>query len=122
MTQALLVLNAGSSSIKFALYDLELALHCRGEIEEIGGARMTTSGPLADALIALGSPPQVKDRDTINAWLVATLHQLPDIELRAAGHRIVHGGQKFSGPVAIDDASALGPSRAHSSRARSSAA
>ncbi len=102
MTQALLVLNAGSSSIKFALYDLDLALLCRGEIEEIGGARMTTSGPFADALSAFGPPPQVTDRDTINAWLVGALHQLPDIELCAAGHRIVHGGQTFSGPVAID--------------------
>jgi acetate kinase len=102
MTQAFLVLNAGSSSIKFALYDLALALLCRGEVEEIGGARMTTSGPMTDALNAFGPPPQVTDRDTINAWLVGTLHQLHDIELCAAGHRIVHGGQKFSGPVLID--------------------
>jgi acetate kinase len=79
-----------------------LALLCRGEVEEIGGARMTTSGPMTDALNAFGPPPQVTDRDTINAWLVGTLHQLHDIELCAAGHRIVHGGQKFSGPVLID--------------------
>ncbi len=52
MTEAILVLNAGSSSVKFALYDLNLALLCRGEIEEIGRAHMMVSGALADALNA----------------------------------------------------------------------
>jgi acetate kinase len=102
MTEALLTLNAGSSSVKFALYDLHLALLCRGEIEEIGRPHMEVSGLLADAVKALGAAPDSADRDVINAWLVATLHKLPNLTLRAAGHRIVHGGRNFSGPVWID--------------------
>jgi acetate kinase len=102
MTEAIVVLNAGSSSLKFALYDLELGLLCRGEIEEIGRAHMVASGALADQLKAFGPPPDEADRGTTNAWLVATLHKLPDLTLRAAGHRIVHGGQTFHGAVWID--------------------
>lgn len=102
MTEAILVLNAGSSSIKFALYDLAPRLLCRGEIEEIGRPHMLASGPLADALGALGSPPDTSDRDVVNAWLVATLHRLPGLALKAAGHRIVHGGQSFDHAVRID--------------------
>lgn len=102
MTEAILVLNAGSSSLKFALYDLELAPLCRGDIEEIGRANMELSGPLADQLKPHGSPPEHADRDTINAWLVANLRKLPGLVLRAAGHRIVHGGRRFRGAVRID--------------------
>ena len=102
MTEAILVLNAGSSSLKFALYDLDLAPLCRGDIEEIGRTNMELSGPLADQLRPLGSPPKPADRDTINAWLVANLRKLPDLVLHAAGHRIVHGGRRFRGAVRID--------------------
>ncbi len=102
MTEAILVLNAGSSSLKFALYDLELIPLCRGEIEEIGRSHMILSGPRADQLKPFGLPPEHANRDTINAWLIATLGKLPGLVLRAASHRIVHGGRRFHGPVWID--------------------
>lgn len=102
MTEVILVLNAGSSSLKFALYDMELAPLCRGEIEEIGRAHMVLSGALADALRTFGQPPEHASRDVTNAWLVSALRKLPDITLRAVGHRIVHGGSMFHGPVWID--------------------
>lgn len=102
MTDALLTLNAGSSSVKFAIYDLDLALLCRGEIEEIGAEHMEASGELAEALLSLGTPPITEDRDIINAWLVATIHQLPGLTLRAVGHRVVHGGREFHGATLVD--------------------
>lgn len=102
MTEAILVLNAGSSSVKFALYDLTLVLLCRGEIEEIGRAHMMVDGPMGEALNGLGAPPESTDRDVLNTWLVATLHKLPGLSLVATGHRIVHGGRSFSGPVLIN--------------------
>lgn len=102
MTEALLVLNTGSSSLKFALYDLELALLCRGAIEEIGHTHMVLSGRLADQIEAFGPPPEQADRDTTNAWLIATLRKLPGLILRAVGHRIVHGGPRLQGPAWID--------------------
>lgn len=102
MTEAILTLNAGSSSLKFALYDLELALLCDGEIEEIGRPHLIAKGALAAALAALGPPPDVADRDVVNLWLVDAVHKLPDVSLRAAAHRIVHGGRTFAAPTWID--------------------
>jgi len=102
MTEALLVLNAGSSSLKFALYDMDLTVLCRGEIEEVGRSHISLSGPLAETIRAFGPPPEHAGRDPTNVWLVDSLHKLPGITMRAAGHRIVHGGQTFHGPVWID--------------------
>jgi acetate kinase len=61
MTPAILVLNAGSSSIKFALYGGEtLDVLCRGDIEKIGGSpRFKVAGTRASDLAALPPmPPQ----------------------------------------------------------------
>jgi acetate kinase len=105
MPNAILVLNAGSSSLKFALYAVDtLAVLCRGEIEEIGRADLKASGPLAENLNAFGPPPSDPDRDVTNAWVVAALRELPGITLIAAGHRVVHGGAKFNAPVLLDAA------------------
>ena len=58
MPNAILALNAGSSSLKFALYEADtLVVLCRGEIEEIGRAELKVSGPLAGELNAFGPPP-----------------------------------------------------------------
>lgn len=105
MTEAILVLNAGSSSLKFALYERQaLALLCRGEIEEIGRAALLASGPWAHVIEAFGAPPSDPDRDVTNGWLVDKLHDLPELSLAAVGHRVVHGGAKFAAPVLLDAA------------------
>lgn len=105
MTDAILVLNAGSSSSKFALYERQaLALLCRGEIEEIGRAALLASGPWAHVIEAFGAPPSDPDRQVTNGWLVDKLHDLPELSLVAVGHRVVHGGAKFAAPVLLDEA------------------
>ncbi|MGO9007317.1 MAG: acetate/propionate family kinase [Beijerinckiaceae bacterium] len=105
MPNAILVLNAGSSSLKFALYEADtLVVLCRGEIEEIGRAELKVSGPLAGELNAFGPPPSDPDREVTNAWVVAALRELPDITLVAAGHRVVHGGARFKASVLLDAA------------------
>ena len=100
------VLNAGSSSIKFALYDAasEGPALFRGRIEEIG---------LAPHLSA------TDDKGTVVAerkWGQAALdHQAATAEIlklgqellrgrpvQAFGHRVVHGGTSFAAPVRID--------------------
>jgi len=85
-TEHLLTLNAGSSSIKFALFarggDLrtpELA----GQVDGIG----TRSGPA-----------------THTEALATVLQRLGSARVAAVGHRIVHGGAHFDRPVPIDDA------------------
>ena len=86
MTGRLLTLNAGSSSIKFALFDPAVSLHTpqqAGQVDGIG----TRSGP-ADHAQALR---QVMER-------------IGNTHITAVGHRIVHGGTQFDRPRLIDDA------------------
>src|SRR5262249_23643865 len=103
------VLNAGSSSIKFALYPIapasdEEAATCRGEIDGIGRALH---------LNVRGSRKSLADRPidgpaTHHQGLSALLEWLSkhsgSMEIAAAGHRIVHGGRAYAQPVRITPA------------------
>ena len=109
MARGILVLNAGSSSIKFALYPIapasdEETAACRGEIEGIGHALH---------LKARDSRKSVADRPmdgpaTHHQGLSALLEWLAshsgNMEIAAAGHRIVYGGRKYAQPVRITPA------------------
>jgi len=105
MTEALLVLNAGSSSIKFALYAcVQLLPLCRGHIDALGTAEQsaTWSGALAAKFEGARPPPAANHNDAV-VWLLQALRErLPDLEIVAAGHRVVHGGARFADPVPID--------------------
>ncbi len=104
MTDAILALNAGSSSLKFALYEAgSLAPLCRGGLSGLGGAvRYEISGPLA---LAEAVPPgPLCGHGEAVGWLLAAIGRGPGLTLRAAGHRVVHGGRDFSAPVRVDDA------------------
>jgi acetate kinase len=79
-----LVLNSGSSSLKYRLYDGPDMI-ADGTIERIGEA-----GPGA-------GPP---DHD---AALTAALEPLDLDGLAVVGHRVVHGGLRFDGPTVVDD-------------------
>ena len=106
MKPSVLVLNAGSSSIKFALYDgVNLAAICSGEVEGIGRrARFVLAGAAdADLEGRIGTAPVTGTHDAIAAWLLDALPQgFPDIHIVAAGHRVVHGGQAYADPVLVD--------------------
>jgi acetate kinase len=89
MTEHLLTLNAGSSSVKFALFArdaVDAPPAFTGHIDGIGlgrGGAATHEEALADVLAQL---------------LARKAH------VGAVGHRIVHGGARFTLPVLIDDA------------------
>jgi acetate kinase len=104
MTDAVLALNVGSSSVKFGLYATPaLDPLCRGVVENIGSARaaLKTSGTRGADLA--GAAPG-SDHASATAWLLDLIaERMPDIALRAAGHRVVHGGSDFADPVRIDD-------------------
>ena len=90
----ILTLNAGSSSLKFALFDHDRAT-LRGEVEEIGG----TPKLKADAGGTLPALTGSSHEDVLPAllgWLATRA------EIDAVGHRIVHGGDRFSGPARLD--------------------
>ena len=112
-----LVLNAGSSSLKFQLVRTDLlciANHldeklARGTIERIGGEAVFTLRGRGDA-VSRGSAPMRDVRAAIEyivTWL-ASAESGPVIgsvgEIQAVGHRVVHGGERFQRSVRIDDA------------------
>lgn len=104
MNQAILVLNAGSSSLKFALYRADdLAALCRGGIDGIGkSAKLKLNEAPAAVMAAVGEAPAGEGHDGIKAWLIARLEAaFPGLELAAAGHRVVHGGREFAAPVIV---------------------
>lgn len=106
MNLTILVLNAGSSSVKFALYDQStLAPLCRGEIADSGGhVGVDASGPHAAALLAAGAPSPSGRHEAWIQWLLGAVHErLPQLVLHAAGHRVVHGGADFGAPTRVDD-------------------
>jgi acetate kinase len=86
-----LVLNAGSSSLKYQLLVPESGeVTATGVIERIG----ESGSDVADHAAALR---------TMRARLVEDGIDLDALQLRAVGHRVVHGGPDFSEPVVIDD-------------------
>ena len=109
MPDAILALNAGSSSIKFGLYLVQdgqaLRLLSKGKIEDI------VSDPHFTAMDADGL--KLADRHlrgkhaAYDAMLAALLgwtkdHAGPNA-IAAVGHRVVHGGSDFTGPVLLDE-------------------
>ena len=109
--KAILVINAGSSSLKFAVYDAQPAQPAApalsGQIEGIGAtprlsARDAAKCRFEEPVPATGSVAE-QHRDALNhlfAWLAA--HD-PALDVVAAGHRIVHGGERYSAPVRLDE-------------------
>ncbi|MDO9466368.1 MAG: acetate/propionate family kinase [Thiobacillus sp.] len=109
MNAALLILNAGSSSLKFAVYlaGPANALHVRyrGVIEEIGReARFRLLHP-ADAEDRVDRAVPAADHEQALHHLLDWLHSGDaKLDLRAAGHRVVHGGADYIQPVRVDAA------------------
>jgi acetate kinase len=97
-----LVLNAGSSSLKFALFrGLERAWH--GQVEGIGQLpRFLWAGPAGRGTREL--PIGVRHAAALGEILtLLEAHGAEVGELDACGHRIVHGGAAFVAPMLVDD-------------------
>ncbi len=105
MEQTILCLNGGSSSLKFAVYRLSDGTEERvlfGAVEGIGpsgGKVWLGSGDKALQEESGKFPDHTAAIDT----MFAALHKQSAETLAAAGHRIVHGGPKFSAPQRIDE-------------------
>ncbi|TCL09067.1 acetate kinase [Shimia isoporae] len=98
---AFLVLNAGSSSIKYAVYGTDLTLHLHGQVDRIGLGPAYHGGKNE---IDLPVSPDATHAEVLD-WLLNHIKGLSD-ELRivGAGHRVVHGGQDFAAPARVTDA------------------
>jgi acetate kinase len=104
VTPAILVLNAGSASLKFGLYaaaDLEPL--CRGAIDAgPDGPRLGLDGPLASLLRSTGAAPADASQAGMLSWLLDVLRASGrDWRLVAAGHRVVHGGARHAAPAPV---------------------
>lgn len=107
MTDAVLTLNAGSSSLKFALFEIDgaaLSPVLDGAVEGIGDTpHFIAHGPGG---VLLGDTHWPADADheallgSLLDWIDA---HLGDDRLIAVGHRVVHGGAGYAAPVRVED-------------------
>lgn len=102
----MLVLNCGSSSIKFALFDAIADPPSR--VPDWSG-RVQGIGEPEPAFVAAGGPPEPVVLDTARPSHSALEHIRGRVDARRGGgrvvavaHRVVHGGGKYSQPVAVD--------------------
>ncbi|SEN52598.1 acetate kinase [Roseovarius tolerans] len=106
MRRALLILNTGSSTIKFALHGEDgQARIAHGLIDGVGRAPrliLHRAGEVQEM-----HPDFAEDAGTeaLIDWLLTVLSDaLGPMEVVAAGHRVVHGGREFAAPTQITDA------------------
>jgi acetate kinase len=103
---AFLVLNAGSSSLKFALFDTSPALAetARGEIENLDAVPHLRARNAAGAVLAERRWPEGCTQSfatVLDALLAFTDAHLGPGGLAAVGHRIVHGGMDHAAPERV---------------------
>jgi acetate kinase len=106
MDPTILVINAGSSSIKFAVWpqaEPDGSAMLQGEIAHIGhNPQFSARNAAGEALTDW--KPEGGDQTSLLRGLVDWIgSHTAGSRLVAAGHRVVHGGTKFSAPVAVDD-------------------
>jgi acetate kinase len=105
---AILVVNAGSSSLKFqvfALQDGSLERRVRGQMDGIGvRPRLKAADGAGTVLVDRRfETAEVGDLPAAIAQTRDWLRTFEGLELRAIGHRVVHGGPEFHHPVLIDE-------------------
>ncbi|KYK48711.1 acetate kinase [Bradyrhizobium liaoningense] len=108
MPDTILVLNSGSSSIKFGLFDISAAeptLLCKGLLDEHEARpRLVVKGPAGEDLFETRrDAPDAAGGHLFVDVLGFIEDRFGERSLRAVGHRIVHGGPDYSGPVALTD-------------------
>lgn len=109
MKGPILTLNAGSSSLKFALFDVcgrDVAAVGRGQVSGIGAEPHMRIKDADGAIVAEQSwaaSGQQRHEDFLEPLFGWVDRHLGETQLMAVGHRIVHGGDKFRQPVRIDD-------------------
>jgi acetate kinase len=106
----ILVLNCGSSSVKYQLIEMDgERVVCKGIVERIGGEDAILRYQPADGAEVRELRPVASHNEAIGAFL--SLLMDPQIgvikdrtEIGGIGHRVVHGGESFASSVQIDEA------------------
>lgn len=108
MSDAIVVLNAGSSSIKFSLFALggnELRVVARGQIEGLFTSPRFVSKDGAGKEIAKkdwGDGVKLGQDGALDHLVSYLREELKDYRLVGVGHRIAHGGPKIAQPLRVD--------------------
>lgn len=108
MSDTVLVLNSGSSSIKFGLFEISAAepsLLCKGLLDEHEAKPgLVVKSPAGEDLFETRREAADADGGHLFADVLAFIEdRFGERSLRAVGHRIVHGGPHYSGPVTLTD-------------------
>ncbi|MGI9406137.1 MAG: acetate/propionate family kinase [Hyphomicrobiaceae bacterium] len=110
MTDVVLIANSGSSSLKFAVYPVANERNgslIKGKVAGIGRQPVLTALDDNGAIEATGALKDIP-HDANHEWIISELlerlqSRFSNLNPVAAGHRVVHGGQEFTGPVLVDD-------------------
>jgi acetate kinase len=101
---AVLVVNSGSSSLKYQLIDPgSETRQARGLVERIGArqSRLVHQDHGEDVAVERSLPDHATSLQLVLDTLADRGHALDD--LMGAGHRVVHGGRRFTAPVLVDE-------------------
>lgn len=108
MSNAIAVINAGSSSVKFAIYEATRDGRCpfRGQVEGIGVApRIKISNDKGSVLEDRALRAQGFDHAAATREIIETGRALlQEQSVIAFGHRVVHGGLDYAAPVRVTEA------------------
>ncbi|CAM2761684.1 Acetate kinase (Acetokinase) [Legionella steigerwaltii] len=102
LDEVILVINAGSSSIKFSLFISSLTLIYHGEIESIfDNPQITVSNAKHEQIVKKSISSS--GYESLLSYLFEWIAHLPThYILKAVGHRVVHGGRFFDRPILIN--------------------
>ncbi len=106
MSYALLVVNAGSSSIKFALFPQNAHIARQpalsGQIEGIGTQARLDARDGTGQVLEKHALDNCGNHHQAIEFLLTWIAQHSGMRVVGVGHRVVHGGEKFSAPVLLD--------------------
>lgn len=108
--KALLIINAGSSSLKFAMFKSPLTEGAtpiyRGQIDGIGAetkfvAKDVDGKTILDTIIRSPAGTDLETQQQLALDRLLEWVEAQNLELEAVGHRVLHGGEEYSAPVRI---------------------
>ncbi len=107
MSDLVLVLNAGSSSLKFSLFetdaDNEPSLRAGGQVEGIGvKPRFVAKDAAGEVLVDLDYDAGAGHRGAMQRLVDWLADHLGGRAVAVVGHRVVHGGTRYAQPVRVD--------------------
>src|SRR5262245_11305615 len=108
MADGILVINAGSSSLKFSLFLVkgeDLVLDVRGQVEALDSApKFVAQGPSGETVAARswGEGAKLGHDGAVEHLRGFLRGQYGDTRLVGMGHRVVHGGPEYADPVLVN--------------------